>query len=142
MSPDPHVLTDPQAHLLAAPERLDYYDRQSTQLPAPVTPLQAWNLIRAHPQPLLKLAFRLRDAASGVPGWACPCADSQCTRLQQTRRSLSEARADVVAYARSLRQTPVTSGSFATLESVRVQVSVRLRHPRGILTFTESVADL
>ena len=62
--PDPHVLTDFPAHLLAAPERLDYYDRQSTQLPAPVTPLQAWNLIRAHPQPLLKLAFRLRDAVS------------------------------------------------------------------------------
>ena len=64
MSPDPHALTDPQAHLLAAPERLDYYDRQSITLPEGVTPLQAWNLIRAQPQPVLRLAFRIRDAVS------------------------------------------------------------------------------
>lgn len=59
-----HVLTDPPAHLLAAPERLDYYDRQAALLPEAITPLQAWNMIRARPQPVLKLAFRIRDAIS------------------------------------------------------------------------------
>lgn len=59
-----HVLTDPPAHLLAAPGRLDYYDCQAVLLPEPVTPLQAWNMIRARPQPVLKLAFRIRDAIS------------------------------------------------------------------------------
>lgn len=43
---------------------LDYHDSRSALLPVELTPLQAWNLIMAEPQPVLRLAFRLRDAIS------------------------------------------------------------------------------
>jgi hypothetical protein len=43
---------------------LDYYDSQSVTLARPVAPLQAWNTIMASPQPLLRAAFKVRDAIS------------------------------------------------------------------------------
>ncbi len=58
-------------HVLAPPERLDYLDSRSILLPVPVSPLDAWNLIMAQPQPLLRVAFRLRDAVSGRFGVRC-----------------------------------------------------------------------
>lgn len=43
---------------------LDYYDQRSVVLPHSITPLEAWNLIMAGPQPILRAAFRVRDAIS------------------------------------------------------------------------------
>lgn len=56
-------LSTPSPTLRPIPE-LDYYDSRGTTLPVAVTPLQAWNLIMAQPQPILGLAFRIRDAIS------------------------------------------------------------------------------
>jgi hypothetical protein len=52
------------ARVLGPVSGLDYFDRQSVSLAQPLSPLAAWNAIMQHPQPLLKLAFRLRDAIS------------------------------------------------------------------------------
>ncbi|MBK4217195.1 DUF2867 domain-containing protein [Paracoccus caeni] len=43
---------------------LDYYDSRSVLLPVAVSPIEAWNLLMAQPQPVLRLAFRIRDAIS------------------------------------------------------------------------------
>lgn len=43
---------------------LDYHDSQTVTLPRAVTPLEAWNTIMASPQPVLRAAFKVRDAVS------------------------------------------------------------------------------
>ena len=43
---------------------LDYYDSQAVTLARPVAPLEAWNIIMASPQPVLRAAFAVRDAIS------------------------------------------------------------------------------
>ncbi|MEO0910415.1 MAG: DUF2867 domain-containing protein [Pseudomonadota bacterium] len=53
-----------EIRILAPVDRLDYFDSQSVALDKEVSPLQAWNLIMEDPQPLMKLAFRIRDAVS------------------------------------------------------------------------------
>lgn len=50
--------------VLAPVDTLDYFDSQSVPLARAVAPLDAWNLVMQDPQPLLKLAFKLRDAVS------------------------------------------------------------------------------
>jgi hypothetical protein len=52
------------AYMLGPPDRLAYFDSQSVDVPRAIAPLDAWNLLMAQPQPLLKWAFRLRDAIS------------------------------------------------------------------------------
>ncbi len=47
---------------------LNYFDCQTIKLQRPVSPLEAWNAIMAHPQPILKIAFRVRDAISSKFG--------------------------------------------------------------------------
>lgn len=47
---------------------LDYHDSRSVALHAPVTPLEAWNLMTSGPKPLMRLAFRIRDAISSLFG--------------------------------------------------------------------------
>ncbi|MGJ8543937.1 MAG: DUF2867 domain-containing protein [Sulfitobacter sp.] len=54
--------------LLAPQNALSYYDSQSMALPAPLTPLEIWNLTQARPQPLMRAAFKIRDAISGLFG--------------------------------------------------------------------------
>jgi hypothetical protein len=49
---------------LGPPQSLDYYDSQSVTLVRPVAPLDAWNIIMASPQPVLRAAFAVRDAIS------------------------------------------------------------------------------
>ncbi|WP_343053348.1 DUF2867 domain-containing protein [Sphingomonas endophytica] len=49
-------------------QELDYYDSRSITLPVAVTPLEAWNLMRSEPQPLMHLAFKARDAISSLFG--------------------------------------------------------------------------
>ncbi|HSJ77745.1 MAG TPA: DUF2867 domain-containing protein, partial [Erythrobacter sp.] len=50
--------------LLGPIATLDYHDSQSVTLPRPVTPVEAWNTIMASPQPVLRAAFKIRDAVS------------------------------------------------------------------------------
>lgn len=52
------------AHVLKAVEDLDYFDAQSVHLDREITPLQAWNTIMEDPQPVLRWAFKIRDAVS------------------------------------------------------------------------------
>lgn len=47
---------------------LDYYDSRSITLPTAITPLKAWNLMTAEPQPLMRVAFKTRDAISSLFG--------------------------------------------------------------------------
>ncbi len=55
---------DSNARILKAVDELDYFDTQSADLSRELTPLQAWNAIMEDPQPLLRLAFKVRDAVS------------------------------------------------------------------------------
>lgn len=50
--------------ILAPVESLDYFDSQQIDLPRPITPPQLWTLVMARPRPLLRIAFRIRDAIS------------------------------------------------------------------------------
>lgn len=43
---------------------LNYYDQRSVELSVAISPLEAWNLIMAGPQPVLHVAFRIRDSIS------------------------------------------------------------------------------
>ncbi|KJZ19116.1 DUF2867 domain-containing protein [Loktanella sp. S4079] len=54
--------------VLAPIDQLYYYDVQNITLDRELSPLEAWNLITQHPQPLLRLAFRIRDAISALFG--------------------------------------------------------------------------
>lgn len=47
---------------------LDYYDARSAALPVDISPLEAWNLMTGEPGPLMRLAFRTRDAISALFG--------------------------------------------------------------------------
>ena len=58
------TLANNPARILAPVETLNCFDTQSANMGRALTPLQAWNLAIEDPQPLLKLAFRLRDAVS------------------------------------------------------------------------------
>ena len=58
------TLSNSEIRILAPVDTLDYFDSQTVCLAKDVSPLQAWNLIMQDPQPLLKLAFGIRDAVS------------------------------------------------------------------------------
>ena len=58
------TLPNNNVRVLAPLNELDYFDSQSVKLDKDVTPLQAWNLIMEDRQPLLKIAFQIRDAIS------------------------------------------------------------------------------
>ncbi|MEL7544491.1 MAG: DUF2867 domain-containing protein [Pseudomonadota bacterium] len=57
-------MPDSDIRILAPLETLDYFDSQSVHLSRNVSPLEAWNLVMEDPQPLLKLAFKIRDVVS------------------------------------------------------------------------------
>ncbi len=57
-------LPDSDIRVLAAVETLDYFDSQSIIVPQDMSPLDVWNFITEDPQPVLDLAFRIRDAIS------------------------------------------------------------------------------
>jgi len=58
------VLANSNLRVLAEVASLDYFDTQSAELAREIGPVEMWNAIMAHPQPLLKLAFKIRDAVS------------------------------------------------------------------------------
>ena len=62
------VLPDTNIRTLQPISKLYYYDKQDTVLPRKMTALAAWNTIMRDPQPLLKVAFQIRDAISSVFG--------------------------------------------------------------------------
>lgn len=62
------VLPDSHIRILAAQESLDYFDTQSVELAQALSPLEAWNEMVARPQPVLQIAFRIRDAISSLFG--------------------------------------------------------------------------
>lgn len=51
-------------HTLADQCDLDYFDSQSVQLARAIGPLEAWNSLMAKPQPIMRIAFKVRDAIS------------------------------------------------------------------------------
>lgn len=62
------VLPNTNIRVLQPQTELYYFDRQDIRLPLETTPLAACNKIMSDPQPLLKIAFRIRDAVSSVFG--------------------------------------------------------------------------
>ena len=62
------VLPDTNIRTLGPVSKFYYFDQQDTPLPKQMTALTAWNTIMCEPQPVLKLAFRIRDAISSVFG--------------------------------------------------------------------------
>ncbi|SEB64293.1 DUF2867 domain-containing protein [Rhodobacter sp. 24-YEA-8] len=54
----------PEIVTLAGPDRLRFYDCARAELPVALGALEVWNLIMTGPQPLMQLAFRIRDAVS------------------------------------------------------------------------------
>jgi len=57
-----------EIRILAAIEELDYFDSQLVNLSRDILPLDAWNLVMEEPQPLIRLAFRIRDGISKLFG--------------------------------------------------------------------------
>lgn len=62
------TLADSNVRVLETMATLDYFDSQSVRLAREIAPLDAWNLIMEDPQPMLKLAFKVRDAVSSMFG--------------------------------------------------------------------------
>lgn len=61
-------MTRASVHTLRPLPELDYHDSRSVLLPVQITALQAWNLMTAGQGPLMRLAFRTRDAISALFG--------------------------------------------------------------------------
>ena len=61
-------MTRASIHTLRPLSELDYHDSRSVLLPVQITALQAWNLMTAEQGPLMRLAFRTRDAISSLFG--------------------------------------------------------------------------
>jgi len=57
-----------KAHLLAPVEQLDFFDTQSVVLPGKIKAIEAWNIIKSRPMPLMGLAFKVRDGISSIFG--------------------------------------------------------------------------
>ncbi len=53
---------------LGSLEKLDFFDFRSVSLPTAIEPIEAWKIIMSRPQPILKIAFRIRDAISSLFG--------------------------------------------------------------------------
>ena len=62
------TLADTNARILGPVPELDYFDTQSVELHRELTPLAAWNVMMEDPKPVLKLAFKIRDAISSLFG--------------------------------------------------------------------------
>ncbi|WP_027230423.1 DUF2867 domain-containing protein [Phyllobacterium sp. UNC302MFCol5.2] len=56
------MVSDTSAYTLRPVSELDYYDTRSVLLPIAIPPLEAWNFIMEDPQPMMRVAFRIRDA--------------------------------------------------------------------------------
>lgn len=76
------TLPNSEVRVLAAIDALDYFDSQSAILSRSISPLEAWNLGLQDPQPVLRIAFKIRDAVSklfgvkAIGGFSGTCKDS------------------------------------------------------------------
>lgn len=61
-------LPNSNIRILQPVPELTYFDGQSVALARAASPLEAWNVIMAHPQPFLKRAFQVRDAVASLFG--------------------------------------------------------------------------
>lgn len=61
-------LANSNARVLEPVSDLDYFDTQSADVGRVLGPLQVWNVIMADAQPVMALAFKLRDAVSAPFG--------------------------------------------------------------------------
>lgn len=61
-------LPNSNIRVLQPVSELNYFDSQSIRLRRKANPLEAWNAIMDHPQPVLKIAFRVRDTISSQFG--------------------------------------------------------------------------
>lgn len=57
-------LPDSNIRILEPVSDLSYYDTQSVEVAREINPLEAWNIIMTEPQPLLRIAFQVRDTVS------------------------------------------------------------------------------
>lgn len=62
------TLSDSNVRVLEPIIELDYYDTRSAQISREIGPLEVWNAMMEQPQPVLKIAFRVRDAVSSLFG--------------------------------------------------------------------------
>lgn len=68
--------------LLGPRDSLSFFDRQAVILPVSVTALEAWRRLMAQPMPVMRLAFKLRDAlvapfgVKQIRGFSGTCPDS------------------------------------------------------------------
>lgn len=61
-------MSEAPIRLLRPRAALDYYDSRSVDLAVAMSPLQVWNAATADAGPVLRAAFRLRDAISALFG--------------------------------------------------------------------------
>lgn len=57
-------LENTNTYVLNSPKELAYFHQNATALPRPMSPLEVWSAIMQHPQPFMKLAFKIRDTIS------------------------------------------------------------------------------
>lgn len=62
------TLPDSNIRVLGPETELDYFDTQGVRLGRELDPLEVWNIAMARPQPVLRLAFGIRDAVSSLFG--------------------------------------------------------------------------
>ncbi len=65
---DFHSIPNTNIQTLGPTSELDFFDKQTAVLPHPISPLEAWAIVMSHPMPVMKLAFRVRDAISSLFG--------------------------------------------------------------------------
>jgi len=60
--------SEPAAITLAGRSALDYFDAQTVDVSQPITAIEAWAIITEQTGPLMRLAFKVRDAVSAMFG--------------------------------------------------------------------------
>lgn len=62
------LIKDTNIRVLGPVAELNYFDTQAVLLKRELSPLEAWNTVMSRPQPLLKIAFQIRDGVSSLFG--------------------------------------------------------------------------
>lgn len=64
------AVTIPETNIqvLAPVNKLDFFDTQSVRLSQPISPLGAWRIVMSRPMPIMRFAFKVRDAISSMFG--------------------------------------------------------------------------
>ena len=62
--PPYHTIGGTNIQVLAPEDNLDFFDTQSIELPRKISSIDAWNIVMSRPMPIIKIAFKIRDAIS------------------------------------------------------------------------------